>query len=124
MVTYLTKNDKAPKSINAFVSGVRAFLAFSDISISEHRFRTKVAMPNQYEVSSDKIPTRDELQKLFLHSSLRVKTLISSLFTSGLKIGDLPRVKVGQVNFDSKPGRLWQRSQRIQVLGPFSYQMK
>ena len=47
MVTFLTKNDKSPKSINAYVSGVRAFLAYSDISISEQKFRAKVAMPKQ-----------------------------------------------------------------------------
>jgi integrase/recombinase XerD len=106
MVTFLTKNDKAPKSINAYVSGVRAFLAYSDISISEHKFRAKVPMPKQYEVSTDKIPTREELQKLFLHSSLKVKALVSCLCSSGLRIGELLKVKVGQVNFDTKPSRI------------------
>lgn len=106
MVTFLTRNDKAPKTINAYVSGVRAFLAYSDISITEHKFRAKVAMPKQYEVSSDKITTHEELQKLFLHSSLKVRSLVACLCSSGLRIGELLKVKVGQVNLDTKPGRI------------------
>ncbi len=63
-------------------------------------------MPKQYEISSDKIPTKEELQKLFLHSSLKVRTLIASLCSTGLRIGELLKVKVGQINFDTKPARI------------------
>jgi integrase/recombinase XerD len=106
LVTYLTRQESAPKTIACYVAGVKAFLSFSDIQIAEHRFRAKVSMPKQYEVSSDKIPTKEELQKLFLHSSLKVRTLIACLCSTGLRIGELLKVKVGQTNFDSKPARI------------------
>jgi len=105
-VSYLLKQEKAPKTITSYVAGVRAFLSFSDITIADHKFKAKVAMPKQYEVSSDKIPTREELQKLFLHSSLKVRTLIACLCSTGLRIGELVKVKVGQITFDSKPARI------------------
>lgn len=63
-------------------------------------------MAKQYEISSDKIPTKEELQKLFLHSSLKVRTLVSCLCSTGLRIGELLKVKVGQVNFETKPPRI------------------
>jgi integrase/recombinase XerD len=105
-VSYLIKQEKAPKTITSYVAGVRAFLSFSDIAIAEHRFRAKVAMPKQYEISSDKIPTKEELQKLFLHSSLKVRTLIGCLCATGLRIGELLKIKVGQINFETKPARI------------------
>ncbi len=105
-VSYLSKQEKAPKTITSYVAGVRAFLSFNDITVAEQRFRAKVAMPKQYEISSDKIPTKEELQKLFLHSSLKVRTLIGCLCSSGLRIGELLKVKVGQINFESKPPRI------------------
>jgi len=105
-VSRLIQQGKAPKTIGTYVAGVKAFLSFVDITIADQKFRAKVAMPKQYEVSSDKIPTKEELQKLFLHSSLKVRTLIASLCSTGLRIGELLRVKVGQINFDTKPARI------------------
>lgn len=105
-VSRLIQQGKAPKTICTYIAGVRAFLSFADITIADQKFRAKVAMPKQYEISSDKIPTKEELQKLFLHSSLKVRTLIASLCSTGLRIGELLKVKVGQINFDTKPARI------------------
>jgi integrase len=102
-VSYLHKRGKAPKTIGTYMSGVKSYLAFEDIEISAQKFRVKVAVPKLYEISTDRIPTREELQKLFLHSSLQVKVLVTSLCATGLRLGELLAVKVSNIDFDSKP---------------------
>lgn len=106
LVSYLQKKSKAPKTIGTYLGGIKGYLAFEDIEISDQKFRVKVAVPKQYEVSSDRIPTKEEIQRVFLHSSLEVKALIASLCSTGLRLNELLHVKVSHVDFDSKPPRI------------------
>lgn len=112
-VGYLMNAGFAPRTIWNYLSAVRGFLRFEDIQVDQYKLRDKITLPPEVEVSVDRIPTREEIKKLLLEADLRLKAAIAILASSGMRVGELCRLRIGNINFQKHPTR-------ITILGKYS----
>ena len=70
--------------------------------------KQKVVLPQAYEISSDRAPTRDEIRRILLRSKLPTKAAISTLASSGMRLGELAQLKVSNIQFgeNNSPSRI------------------
>ncbi len=93
------KDGRAPKTITTYLGAVKGFLVDSDVEISSEKVKQKVVVPQAYEISTDRAPTREEMKRILLQSKLPTKTIICMLASSGMRIGELTQLKVGNITF-------------------------
>ena len=89
------------KTLRQYVSYVEKWLQYNDVDVHikeairpEGRTRRPL---------SDRSPTREELKNLMNHAYIRDKTIIEVASSSGLRIGTLLGLKVGDVDFGIDP---------------------
>ena len=98
-VAFLVKENKSPKTIGTYLTGLRGFFASEDIALDPARLRAKVTIPVQYAISTDRAPTQEEVKRIMLHSGLQGKVVTSMLASSGMRIGELANLRVGDIEF-------------------------
>jgi integrase/recombinase XerD len=112
-VAHLMNAGFAPRTIWNYLSAVRGFLRFDDVPVDQYKVRDKITLPPKVEVSIDRIPTRDEIKKLLLEGDLRLKAAIAILASSGMRVGELCKLRIGNMNFEKHPVQ-------ITILGKYS----
>jgi integrase len=110
-IDYLMKRGLAPGSITIYLTAVRQFFIHEDLPFDNLKFREKVVAPRNYTVSVDRAPTKGELKKLFMHASLKAKVILTMLVSSGMRIGELASLRVGDIDFNSRPTKITIRAQ-------------
>jgi integrase len=75
------------------------------VVIDPVRFRAKVVMP-RVEDPDDRAPTLEELRGILSWGKMRTKTLIIVMATSGMRLGEAKALKIGNIEFDSRPRRI------------------
>jgi len=107
-VIHLQKQGRAPKTINTYIGALKGFLVDSDIDISNEKTKQKVVLPQAYEISSDRAPTRDEVRRILLRSKLPTKAAVAMLASSGMRLGELAQLKVSNIQFgeNNSPSRI------------------
>jgi integrase len=103
-VNYLSKKGSAPKTILTYHGALKGFLLDSDVELTENKLRAKIVLPQKYEISTDRAPTREEVRSILLRSKLPTKAAIAVLASSGLRLGELRGLKVSSIVF-GKEGR-------------------
>ncbi|MGB9854791.1 MAG: tyrosine-type recombinase/integrase [Candidatus Bathyarchaeales archaeon] len=88
----------AHTTVRTFVFGVKKWLELNDVKVDWN----KIQLPTSAAiVESDRAPTREELKTLLTHaSSSRDRATILILASSGLRIGTLLSLKVGDILWD------------------------
>jgi integrase len=109
-VDYMMGRKLAPMSINLYLTAVREFLIHEDIAFDKSKLRERLVTPQNYAVSMDRAPTKSELKKLFMHASLKAKVILAMLVSSGMRIGELANLRVGDVDFNSRPTKITVRA--------------
>jgi len=126
-VIHLQKEGRAPKTITTYMGALKGFLVDSDIDISNEKMKQKVVLPQAYEISSDRAPTRDELRRILLRSKLPTKAAITMLASSGMRLGELTQLKVSNIQFGEnnspskivlKPSTTKTRKRRMTFISP------
>jgi integrase len=105
-VGYCMQSGLAPKTTLTYVGAVKGFLRHEDVAIDQYRLREKVTLPPKVEVSLDRTPTQAELRKLILEADLKMKAAVAVLATSGMRIGELCALRIGNINFEKKPAQI------------------
>jgi integrase len=105
-VGYCMQERMAPKTTLTYLGAVKGFLRHEDITIDQYRLREKVTLPPKVEVSLDRTPTQMEIRKLLLEADLRMKAAIAVLTSSGMRIGELCGLRIGNIIFDKTPPRI------------------
>ena len=98
-IAFCTKRGLAPKTLAVYVSAVKDFWINEDVPLDAFKLRKKVTMPASYEVSTDRSPTHEEVKRIMIHSSLPAKVATSILTSSGMRVGELATLKIGDVEF-------------------------
>jgi integrase len=95
----LDELQKSHSTVRNYVHGVKKWLELNGVKVDW----TKIEMPTATEtVETDRAPTKEELKILLNHaSSSRDRFIINLLTSSGLRIGTLLSLKIGDV--DSSP---------------------
>jgi integrase len=101
-VNLLHEHHKAPKTIHNYFTSVKGFLADSDIDITAEKVRAKIVLPQSYEVSTDRAPTPDEIQKILWRGKLATKAAITVLASSGMRLGEASTLRVSNIEFGEK----------------------
>lgn len=105
-VAKLMATGFAPRTIWNYLSAVRGFLRFEDVTIDQYKLRDKIILPPKMEISTDRIPTREEIKKLLLEGDLKQKAAIAILASSGMRIGELCKLRIANVDFEKHPARI------------------
>lgn len=97
-VINLANKNLAPKTVGAWAASIRKFLLANGIELKR---TTKIKI---YNIHEDTLPSKDDLKKVLSNCSLRAKTIILLLASSGLRVGELRNLKFSDVNLNSEPG--------------------
>jgi integrase len=91
----------AHRTVRSYLFGVKKWFELSGVKVDWER----IEFPSSAETSeSDRSPSKEELKNLLNHaSSARDRAAIMVLTSSGLRIGTMLSLKVGDVDFDSYP---------------------
>jgi integrase len=117
-VDYLMRHGLAPRTVNLYLTAVRQFLVHEDVAFDKSKFRERVVTPQDYAISTDRAPTKSELRKLFIHASLKAKVIIAMLVSSGMRIGELANLRVGDIDFNSQPAKITVRASETKQKRP------
>ena len=98
----LDRAGLSPNSINGYVNRVKQYFAYNDVVIDRSIFRVKVGLPRTEE-PDDRAPTVEEMRRILAWGKLRTKALILVLASSGMRLGEAIRLKVGDIDFNSRP---------------------
>ncbi len=104
--SYLVNIRMAPHSIKDYLSGVKKWLRFNDIEISNEKLKEIIELPRQYTITKDRIPTPEELKLIVYSCDLRGKALITLLASSGMRVGEALALRVKDVDFSKHPTRI------------------
>lgn len=96
-VIRLSSSGLAPKSVTTWSSALRKLFEANDIRLTK---RLKV---KSYVIHEDILPTKDELRRVVNSCDLRARTAILILTSSGLRIGELHKLKLRDVDFNKIP---------------------
>ena len=86
------------------MSAVRKFLSYVDINIEPTILKNKVVMPKVRKIED--VPLTLEQVKTLLtkgRPNSKIRSLILTLLSSGMRIGEALHIKVGDVNLSSNP---------------------
>lgn len=113
-VTYLESKGRSNSHVATFLKAIKNWLKFNGRKIELH-----VKLPRERKLRKEKIPTREDLFKILSSANVKERAIISLLAysgirpnvignansTDGLRIGDLPELKVenGRVEFEEIP---------------------
>jgi len=88
-------------TVRNYLFGIKKWFELSGVKVNWER----IEFPSSAETSeSDRAPSKEELKNLLNHaSSARDRAAIMVLTSSGLRIGTMLSLKVGDVDFDSYP---------------------
>jgi len=100
---YLVNIHAAPHSVKDYLSGVKKWLRFNEIEISNEKLREIIELPRQYAVTKDRIPTPEELKLIVYSCDLRGKVLTTLLASSGMRVGEALALRVKEFNFTKHP---------------------
>ncbi|MBI2547030.1 MAG: site-specific integrase [Candidatus Aenigmarchaeota archaeon] len=96
-VVNLANKNMAPKTVGAWAASIKKFLSSNGIDL------TRTVPIKVYNIHEDTLPSTEDLKKILASCSLRTKTIILLLTSSGLRIGELRNLKISDVNLNSEP---------------------
>ena len=98
-IAFMVKSGKSPKTTWTYYGALKDFLISEDVALDAMKLKAKITLPARYEISTDRAPTHDEIKKIMMHSALQGKVVISMLASSGMRIGELASLRVGEIEF-------------------------
>ena len=88
-----------------YMIAAKKLLGFLDIEVLDEKFREKVTT-GRVEQIMDEAPTSDQARRILSYCNPRLKALIMTIASSGLRPSEALSLKVKNVDFDSRPVRL------------------
>lgn len=96
-VLSLANKNLAPKTVGAWSASLRKFLLANGIELKR---TTQIKI---YNIHEDSLPSREDLKKVLSNCSLRAKTMILLLASSGLRVGEIRNLRISDVDLNSEP---------------------
>jgi len=102
-VAKMVEEGLSPTSIRVYLAGVKHFLASNGIYLNKEEFKDKVILPKSQGNFPDRIPTKEELKMMYYAARFDTRTMIVLMVSTGMRLGEVVRVKVEDINFDHDP---------------------
>ncbi len=105
------KNEDIPaKTFRLYLACVKKFLQRHEVEFRklfwEDVYAMKTGSKGAHPVIDDKIPSNTELKKILSHGDILEKSLFTVLASSGMRIGELCKIKVEDVDFKFRPVKI------------------
>jgi len=94
------------KSILSKLGGIRCYLSYNGYETSRFLSKEISREVSSEAVTRDKIPNRQELRNLLDHMDFGTKVIFSVQATSGMRLGEILKLLVEDVDFNSNPTRI------------------
>ena len=99
-VLKLASSEVAPKTVGAWSASVKKLFVANGIDL-------KRAVPIKiYNIHEDVLPAKEDLKKIISDCGLRTKAIILFLSSSGLRVGELRELKLGDIDMNSNPVKI------------------
>jgi len=93
---YLAGKNLAPKSVAAWVSSLKKFFTANGLKVD-------VDIPLRiFNVHEDVLPSKEDLKRILQEVDLRMKVMITMLASSGMRVGELHNLKLGDIDFSKE----------------------
>jgi site-specific recombinase XerD len=93
---YLANKNLAPKSVAAWISSLKKFFAANNLKVD-------VDIPIRvFNVHEDVLPNKEDLKKILSNTDLRMKVIITMLASSGMRVGELYNLKIGDIDLSKE----------------------
>ena len=105
--TYTRKNGKSFSNgaIRTYVTLAKEILRFIGCKIYDEDFRQKIKLPPKEEVEEELL-TKEIINRLLRNSAQRLQTVTLMLCSSGMRIGELVQLKLGDIDFNTNPATI------------------
>ena len=81
------KKEIAAGTLKNYVKVVKLFCEMNEIENLIHWKKIKIGMPKVKEQADDRAPTMDEIRKLLEYPDLRIKPIVLTMISSGMRVG-------------------------------------
>jgi len=109
-VVNIDKQGYKPRSIRAYLSGVKGYLRYLGVRINTDDFRQIVKTPKAM-TNHEKALTKEILIRLLRICHQKLQTSILVVVSSGLRIGELVQLRLDDVDFTSTPTKIRVRAE-------------
>jgi integrase len=91
----VNRKEITGSTLQNYIKSIKLFCEIADISIKWSKIRR--GLPKGRSYADDRIPTIDEIQKLLEYPDRRIKAIIYTMISSGIRLGAWDYLKVGHV---------------------------
>ena len=93
---YLASKNLAPKTVAAWISSLKKFFAANGLKVD-------VDIPIKiFNIHEDVLPNNEDLRRILSEVDLRMKVIITMLASSGMRIGELHNLKLGDIDLSKE----------------------
>jgi site-specific recombinase XerD len=93
---YLASKNLAPKTVAAWISSLKKFFAANGLKVD-------VDIPLKiFNIHEDVLPNKEDLKRILSEVDLRMKVIITMLASSGMRIGELHNLKLGDIDLSKE----------------------
>ena len=93
---YLASKNLAPKTVAAWISSLKKFFAANGLKVD-------VDIPIKiFNIHEDVLPNKEDLKRILSEVDLRMKVIITMLASSGMRIGELHNLKLGDIDLSKE----------------------
>lgn len=86
-------------------SAIKKWLELNEVPVNWVKIQNEV-LPGEEALVSDRMPSNKELKQIMNEGGLRDRTMILILISSGLRVGTLTSLTVGEVNIEEDPAAI------------------
>lgn len=109
-VVYLDKSGKSPATIKLCLAAVKGYLRHQKIKIYSEDFKQNVRLPKKVRTREEPM-TKEILVRLLHILPLKLQAAVLVGCSSGMRLGEIIQLKIGDVDFSCKPVRIQIRAE-------------
>ena len=98
------KREITGSTVNNYLKSIKLFCEMADISIPWKK--NSRGLPKGKNYADDRIPTDDEIQKLLEYPDRRIKTIVYTMTSSGIRLGAWDYLKWGHIRPIERDGKI------------------
>lgn len=99
--------DKPPLTVRQYIGVIRVFLQDNYVDLPKKFWKSfKKRKKGSRTIIQDIVPTREQFKKIISHGSILEKAMVTTLLSSGMRIGELCLIKEEDIDFDFTPVKI------------------
>jgi hypothetical protein len=113
------KKEIVAGTLKNYCKAIRVFCEMSEIELPWKRITRGLPRPKRY--ASDRVPTMDEVRKLVEYPDRRIKAIVYSMISSGIRLGSWDYLRWGHCQPNVKDGKIMAVTMKVYAGEPEEY---